>query len=222
MATNDTNAIRGTVRGTTVVNQSDSSSNGIIAVTERGDMAVANSMPLLADLARLGSTFQIVGAAVDSIAALPTTTAPHSLWNGEASTGKCYVIDSFGCMEIVIDATQANNTLLVANMTPGTVAAPTDAGLTKCSTSGRTTNQTAARTVAGATVLSQWFPHGQLTHIAGAVAGSKWRINEAFVNGIYVVRPGGLFSWGAVKLAAVTAQMQYFVRWHEVQLSFVS
>lgn len=222
MATPEISAVRGTVRGVTVLNQADSSTNGQVAINERGEQIVSMGLPPLADLARLGSTFQVIGAAVDSLSALPTTTAPHSLWNGEASTGKCYVIDSFGCMEIVVDATQTNNTLMLANMTPGTVTAPTDAGLTKCSTSGRSTNQTSARTVAGATVLSQWFPHAQRTHVVAAAAGTKWRVNECFVNGLYVVRPGGLFSWGAVKLAAVTGQMQYFVRWHEVQMSFVS
>jgi hypothetical protein len=214
--------VRGTVRGVTSQSYADASGDGAISLNERGDLIVAQSLPPLAEQVRLGNTWGILSAAVDSLNAIPTTTAPHSLFNGEAATGKCYVIESFGAFEVVVDATEANNTAIVAMVTAGTVAAPTDAGLGKWSMSGRTTNNTSARTVAGATVVDQWMPHAPNTHIAGAVAGSKFRVNEVQANGLYIVRPGGLFSWGAVKLAAVTGQMRFFVRWHEVPLSFVS
>jgi len=195
-----------------------------LTLTPRGDLVVAQALPPLAELARLGKTFQLIGSAVDNLAAIPTTTAPHSLWNGEAQSSKvCYVVEEFGAVAVVVDATQTNVHLLVAGMQDGTFTAPTDAGLTKMSTSGRTAGSTNARSVAAATVVDRWIPH-QTEHpqLAAAAAGTKFRVSSCKPNGLYVIRPGGLFSWGLVSLAAVTSAARYFIRWHEVEMDFLS
>lgn len=193
-------------------------------VSPSGATLVIPTLPPLVEMARLGRTWQVFAAAVDNLTAIPTTTAPHSLWNGEAQgSGICYVVEEFGSANVVVDATQTNCHLIVAAMQDGTFTAPTDAGLTKMSTSGRTAGSgTAARTVAGATVVDRWVPHNADTQMAAAAAGTKFRVNSVKPNGMYIIRPGGLFSWGNVSLAAVTSSTRYFIRWHEVKLDFVS
>lgn len=222
MALNNTE-FYGTTRGSTIQHATDTARDTPLAVNNRGDLLVAQAMPPLVDLSRLGKTFQILSAAVDNLSAIPTTTAPHSLWNGESQTSNiCYVIEEFGALNIVVDATQTNCHLIMAAVQEGTVAAPTDAGLGKWSTSGRTANQTSARTVAGATVVDRWVPHNPDTQMAAAAAGTKFRVDSVKPNGLYVIRPGGLFSWANISLAAVTGSTRYFVRWHEIRMDFVS
>lgn len=211
-----------TVRGTTVTHRADGD-EADLALTQRGDLIITQGLPPLTDVVRLGGSWQILGAATAALTAVPTNTAGHSLWNGESGTGaKCYVIDSFGSVEIVTDATQQNSIALFAAVEPGAFAAPTDAGLTKGSLSGRNANQTNARTVAGATVAGVWTPHGPSTPGATAFAGAVWRVVEYEAKGLYIVRPGGLFSVAVAKSAATASQIRYFIRWHEVQLDYTS
>jgi len=212
----------GTVRGTTIPNSADSSQSDL-AITPRGDLVVAHGLPELAELVRHGGSWQIIGAATAALTAVPTTTAGHSLWNGETgATGKVYVIDSFGVVEIITDATQQNSLALFAAMEAGEFTAPTDAGLTKASLSGRVAGGTSARTVAGATVAGVWTPHGPSAPGATAFAGAVWRVHEFQAKGLYLVRPKGLFSIAAAKTVATASQLRYFIRWHEVLLPYVA
>jgi hypothetical protein len=191
-------------------------------LNSRGDLLVAQSLPALTELVRLGNSWHILGAATAALTAVPTTTAGHSLWNGESDTGKSYLIDSFGTVEIVTDATQQNSIAIFACMSVGKIAAVTDAALVKASMSGRPASATLARTAAGATTLAAdvWSPHGPSTPANTAFAGAVWRVVEANVNGMYIVRPGGMFSIAAAKTVATASQIRYFIRWHEVQLPF--
>lgn len=219
---NEFTGMRGTARGTTIPNYADTNRSADLQVNQRGELIVAQGLPPLAELVRQGGSWQIIGAATAALTAVPTTTAGHSLWNGEADTGKCYVIDSFGAVEIVVDATQQNGLAMFASMEAGKFTAPTDAGLVKASLSGRTASQTNARTVAGATVAGVWTPHGPAAAGASAVAGGAWRVTECKPDGLYVVRPGGLFSIHCAKIAATASQIRFFIRWHEVQMGFAS
>lgn len=195
-----------------------------LVMNTRGDLSVTQGLPELTELVRLGQSWQIMGAATAALTAVPTTTAGHSLWNGEGDAGMCYAIDSFGCVEIVTDATQQNSLALFAMLSVGKIAAPTDAGLVKASLSGRAPGGTQARTVAGATTLATdvWTPHGPSAPGATAFAGGVWRVHETSVRGLYLVRPNGLFSVAAAKTVATASQVRYFVRWHEVQLKIKS
>ena len=59
------------------------------------DPTVANRFLGYGELTRRGTTFGKLTDAVAAIAtAIPTTTAAHTLWNGEPIGGKCYIIDS--------------------------------------------------------------------------------------------------------------------------------
>jgi hypothetical protein len=191
-------------------------------INSRGDMCVVQALPELTELVRLGNSWQVaLSTGLAALTALPTTVAGLSLWNGEQGGGKSYAIDSFGSVEEVIDATQADTTALFAlnNIVP--VAAPTDAALSIRSLSGRK-YAGKARTVSGATVTNDgWFGHGAEAQspLAPAVAGANWKVNEAKVRGLYLVAPQGMFSVQAVKAgAAAAAQQFFFIRFHEVQI----
>lgn len=190
------------------------------AINNRGDQVVAQGLPELSELVRLGSSWQVANSAGQAaLTALPTTVAGLTLWNGEPAGGKSYLIDSFGSWEAVVDATQTDVTAIFAcnNRTP--VTAPTNAALTIRGLSGKAYGGN-ARTVAGGTVVNDgWFPHGTTGQMAAAAAGAQWKVNEVLCRGLYLVQPGGAFNVQAVKAAAAAAAQQFFfIRWHEVQL----
>lgn len=189
-------------------------------INNRGDARVTQALPELTELVRQGDSWHILGAATAALTAVPTTVSGHSLWNGEADLGKCYAIDSFGAVEIVTDATQQNSLALFAMMSKGKIAAPTDAALAVGSMNGRNYGGL-AKTAAGLTVANDvWTPHGPSAPGATAFAGAVWRVTEAFVRGLYLVRPGGLFSVACAKTVATASQIRYFVRWHEVVVTY--
>lgn len=198
-----------------------------IAANNRGDVLTAPAMPEYTEVVRLGQTWQVaLSTGLAALTALPTTTAGLSLYNGESGAGVsapvyCYVIDAFGSVEEVIDATQADTTAIFAmvNGPQDVTTPPTDAALSIRSTMGLSYNGK-ARTVSGATVVNRgWFAHGPQAPLAPAVAGANWKVNECLVKGLYLVQPGGQFNIVAVKAgAAAAAQQFYFIRYHEMQL----
>lgn len=188
-----------------------------IASNPRGELIVAQGMPELAELVRLGQSWQTkLTTGLAALTALPTTTAGLSLYNGDTDA---YAIDAFGSVEEVIDATQADTTAILAmnNLVSSVSTPPTDAALAINGLSGRKYDGY-ARTVSGATVVNDgWFAHGQQAPLAPAVAGANWKVNEVLCRGLYVVKPGGQFNIVAVKAgAAAAAQQFYFVRWHKI------
>lgn len=210
-------------RATTVPNYADMA-DVQPAVNPRGEQAVALGLPALTELVRLGGSWQVLSAATAALTAVPTTTGGLSLYNGETGTAsKVYAVDSIGCVEIVTDATQQNSLALFAALEP-TPTVPTDGGLTKASLSGRAANTgTQARVAAAATVGSGvvWTPHGPSAPGATAFAGGVWRVTEAMLNGLYLVRPGAMFSIAVAKTVATASQIRYFIRWHEVLIPYV-
>jgi hypothetical protein len=192
--------------------------------TRAGDLP-ASYFSSLQRLIALGVGWQTISTAgVAALTALPTTTAGLSLFNNEtAITGKCYIIHSFGSVEEVIDATQADTTAIFAmnNLAPATVQ--TDGGQIKKSLSGALAYPGVARVTAAATVTNDgWFPHGRTAPMAPAVAGANWKTNEVIVDGLYMVPPQGCFNVVAVKAGAAAALQQfYFIRWLEVQEPFL-
>jgi len=212
--------ISGLVRKFTVPDYADGDEQEL-GINNRGENLIVQALPELTELVRLGGSWQILSAATAALTAVPSTTAGHSLWNGEPDNGKCYAIDSFGCVEVVTDATQQNSLALFAAMSVGKITAPTDAALVKASLSGRSAGQTTARTVAGATTLATdvWTPHEPSAPGATAFAGGVWRVHETKVRGLYLVRPGGQFNIAVAKTVATASQIRYFVRWHEVQIN---
>lgn len=216
--------IAGRVRGLFAGNYPENDENAQVILNNRGDQIVAQGLPELSEIVRMGDSWQILSAVTAALTAVPTTTSGHSLWNGEPDTGKCYIIDSFGAVEVVTDATQQNSLALFAAMSVGKIAAITDAALVKASLNGRNPSGSNARTGAAQTTLATdvWTPHGPSAPANTAFAGAVWRVHEYQAKGLYLVRPGGMFNVACAKTVATGSQIRYFIRWHEVQLIYKS
>lgn len=216
--------VAGRVRGFFAGNYPENREDEQFHINPRGDQIVAQGLPELTELVRMGDSWQVaLATGLAALTALPTTTGGLNLWNGEPATGKCYAIDSFGSWEGVIDATQSDTTAIFAlcNRTP--VTAPTDAALSIRSLCGKIYGGRARTVSAGAVTNEGWFAHGPTATMAPAVAGANWKVNECNVRGLYLIPPGGMFSVQAVKAAAAAAAQQFFfIRWHEVQVLFKS
>jgi hypothetical protein len=216
--------IKGIVRGLFSRNLTEGAA-GHLAQNNRGDLIVAQSLPELSELVRLGGSWQVPSTTGQAaLTAIPTTTAGLTLTNNEPATGRCYIIDSFGSWEAVVDATQTDVTALFAMLHKRTSAAPIG-GTAETSNirslSGRPNIDSESTVLRGATVVNDgWFPHGTPgAQMAAAAAGANWKVNEANLRVPYIVPPGGSFSIQAVKAAAAAAAQQFFfIRWHEVQL----
>lgn len=212
--------VAGRVRGLFAGNYPENREDEQFHINSRGDQLVAQALPPLTELVRLGDSWQVsTSSAIAPLTALPTTNCGLAIWNGEPAGGKSYVIDSVAASEIVVDATQSNCTALFVmnNKTP--VAAITDAGLAIRSLSGRTYGGKARTLLTGTTITNDgWFPAGNSVAPAPAVAGSAWKQTDVQLNGLYIVPPGGQFNLHAVKVAATAGQMIFTIRWHEIQL----
>jgi len=212
----------GRVRGFFAGNYPENREDEQIIINNRGDLVVAQSMPELAELVRLGQSYQVaLATGLAALTALPTTTSGLTLQNGEPATGMSYVIDSFGSWEGVVDAAQTDVTAIFAMLNAANSAAPTGTALTTTrSLSGRGAYGGRGIPRTTATVANDgWFAHGTSGQMAAAAAGANWKVNEVSARGLYIVPPGGAFSVQAVKAAAAAAAQQFFfIRWHEVQL----
>lgn len=216
------------VRGLFAGNYAEGSEDARVFLNSRGDQIVAQGLPELTELVRLGDSWQISSTTGQAaLTALPTTTSGFSLNNLEPASGKCYAIDSFGSAEEVVDATQTDVTALFA-MLNKRGSAQASAGTLETgyvSLSGRAAYGGSASARRGATVVNDgWFPHGTPgAQLAPVAAGANWKVNEALVRGLYLVPPGGTFSVQVVKAAAAAAAQQFFfIRFHEVQLLYKS
>lgn len=211
--------IAGRVRGLFAGNYPENREDEQFHLNTRGDQLIAQALPELTEIVRLGDSWQVMtSTAIAALTAVPTTTGALNLWNGEPAGGKTYVVDSIGSVEVVVDATQANMTAMFVmnNKTP--VTAPTDAALTIRSLSGRTYGGRARTTVNAAVTNDGWFPAGTSAPPAPAAAGSAWKQIDWPLKGLYLVPPGGQFCVHAAKVAATASQMQFVIRFHEVQM----
>lgn len=158
--------------------------------------------------------------AVAPVVAIPTTTALLSLWNGEATGGKTYFVDSVYVLTVastaaaqvptvlgmVNKALQAAiaNTLTVAGLRAGAGVYATGGGL--------------ARGAVNTTVTDDgWHAFGANPPIPGAT-NNIGSCAEARLDGLVVLPPGGQFNISAIAPVATATSIQIGVRWYEVQL----
>ena len=80
--------IAGRVRGFFAGNYPENREDEQLIINMRGDLAVAQSLPELAELVRLGNSWQVAATTgIAALTALPTTTSGISLVNGEPAGG---------------------------------------------------------------------------------------------------------------------------------------
>lgn len=194
-------------------------------ITPNGDALVAQALPELAELVRLGDSWQLLTAAFTGLTALPTTVAIARLWNGEPGNGKVYVIDSVSVFRPIIDVTTDDQFTVFAQQVKSPVAAITDSGLAKASLSGKPNYSGRARHDTGqaaSAVAGQWAPIGNSPQNAGAIAGTAWTCVDIPLKGQYVLQPGGAFDLHVVEVTATASAFRAAIRWHEVQIPYVS
>lgn len=215
--------IAGRVRGLFAGNYPENKEDEQLVINNRGDLSVAQGLPELVEVVRLGNSWQTASTTGQAaLTALPTTTAGLSLANGEPASGACYAIDSVAIWEAVADATQSDQTALFAMLNKQGSAAPSagtqETGIT--SLSGRLNYAGNAVVRRGATVVNDgWFPCGTSAPSGvTAVAGAIWKVTDVPIRGLYLVRPGSAFSVQAVKVAGAASQMFFCIRHHEVQV----
>lgn len=215
--------ILGLVRGLFASNYPEGDENKQFTMNSRGDQLVAQGLPELTELVRLGGSWQVnLTTGVAAVTALPTTAAMMSLYNAEPGGGKCYAIDSFGFAEGITDATQNDSSVIIAMCNKAPTTVQTDAGIAPRSLSGRSGYDGKARLTSGPTVVNDgWNYHGGTVTPVTVFAGTLWRVTECQVRGLYLIPPTGGFNMHVLKTAAAAALQCFpFVRWHEVQVIF--
>lgn len=153
--------------------------------------------------------------AVAPVAAIPTTAAHFSLWNGEKAGGKTYTITAVG----FTTTTTAGATIILQLLAHLSVASlPVISGTTANgpkSTDGLPSTSRAgvasAVTIVNANGL--WHPVGPAFNTAALTAtigAGTWQN----VRGLYSVPPGGIFSLATLGSTAAGAS-QLFINWEE-------
>lgn len=189
-----------------------------VVINNRGDLSVVQGLPPAAELVRMGASYLCVGTAVAPVAALPTTTAHLSLWNGENPGGKSYVIDAIGTA-ITTSAGAAINLGLAAQLNvTNPIANPTGALAIK-SLAGRANYGGKGNAKASTTVTNDSAWHQVGTEVVCANTANLTLNVEFAVYGRYIVPPQGMFSLASMCNAAGTAVCTPIIFWHEVQLT---
>ncbi len=132
-----------------------------LKATKEGDLYVAQNLPPYALATAAGRGYQVMASsAVACLASgtIPTVTALGTLWNGEASGAKSYVIDRIFAQQVASDvATQNHYGIWACNHI--TMTAPTADITAIKSLRGDTGYGGSARFDVGATVVNDgWFP----------------------------------------------------------------
>lgn len=195
--------------------------NGALHVTPRGDLIVAQGSSYRAEGTRLGMRYGKLTDAVASIAtAIPTVSAVHSLWNGEAAGGKSYVLESVTAICITsAGAASGFGMVGMLNVLPITAVPATADTLTKVTSMNGKVYPGRAKTSHAVTVPDDgWWPmplQNTFTTGAGTVTGSL--VMHAPLDGGVIVPPGCLFNVSTCTVGT-TATFNCFFVWREEQI----
>lgn len=207
--------IAGRVRGMFAGNYPENREEEQFHINNRGDQCVVQSLPERAELVRLGNSYISIDTAVAPVAALPTTAAHFSLFNGENDDGLSYVVDFVGTI-LAASAGAAINIGMCYCLNVGRQTNPLGAVTIK-SLSGRANYRGKGNTKASVSVTNDgWYPIGTslvCANTANIMMSAEWPLN-----GRIIVPPGGIFSLATLCNAAGSATAQPWIIWHEVRL----
>lgn len=204
MATNSTVSNYGLTVATADVFNSPAGVDQVFTTNNRGDQRVAQSLPPLAELVRMGKVWDVAiatGSAFTYVAAWPTTRAELVVHNTESAGGTSLVWLSAWVYNITSMAASQPITLIAQNV-PVVATAPTDAKATHLMSNRNGNNATdnlvsvaVANTAAGQTtnlwrVLAPSLVPSPTTNLGAAV----W----ADLAGGFITRPGGVMAFNAV------------------------
>lgn len=215
--------IVGRVRGLLAGNYPENREDEQFHMTPLGDGQIAQALPPLAEIVRLGNSWQSISQVYTALTALPTTVGIFGVWNGEPDNGKSYIIDSLAVVKILADTIQVDELGYFVTTVRAPVAPITDGGAAIVSLSGRRSYDGKARTAAGVTtVAGRWDHIGTSPDMAAALAGTGWQTMDVPLFGRYIVPPGAMFAAHRAEVTATAGKFRLVIRWHEVQLPVVS
>lgn len=189
-----------------------------IQLTPGGEVIVTQGLPPEAELARQGLGWGVIGTAVAPVAAVPTTAAHLSLYNGDPN--KSLIIAAVGGFDAGSMAVAGQISMLARNDVPGQNTAITGSliitGLSGKQYGGKAVakaSQTLAAIGAGNNVA--WLPVGNsgsaiTTTTIGVVA-------HAECYGRWIVQPGGMFSLATIAQTAA-GTVQPYIYFYETTL----
>lgn len=210
-------SIMAEVRAGQPVNFTDGES--LAQINNRGDLLVAQSVPIGVELARLGNSYMAQTAAVAPVVAVPTTATLISLYNGETGLqAKSYIIDSLFVMQVVVTAAIQNVGILVnqafspPTVPTGTITPRCLRGLKNYGGAARVGAAVAIDATNG--VVGNWFPWGSTG--PGQNTLQVGTILDVPADGKLIVPPGGLLALTAIAGTATASSVILGLRWHEV------
>jgi hypothetical protein len=191
-------------------------------VDPRGAALVSQDLPERAELARLGGTVIMRTDAVACVTAVPTTTAAHTLWNGESAGGKSYVIDriTWICTTSAGAASAFSFVAVVNKASTASVPATADTQAQTVYTTGKGYAGKAKTSHTVTVVDDVWFALGQTT-TPSALTGTVGVGLDAPVNGAIVLAPGYVMGV-SVMAVNTTAKGTCHFWFHEVQIPTVT
>ncbi len=202
--------IHGIVRGTT-----DEAS---AELNSRNELLVSQGLPPYTEIARQAKMWSVIQtAATAALVVRPSTVAAITLWNGEGTGGKSYIIDRLFTQNLV-GLGNAEYLLYAcihpAGMTKPTADIPGSAtNLVGCC--GKLYNGMAVVDVGATVVDNGWYPWGlQGTTVTVTTPGGG---TEAQVSGRLIVPPQGAVSVQVVA-TATGATFTSGISWIEEQL----
>lgn len=183
----------------------------------RGDLQVAQALPERADLVRLAKSVVLTTEAVACVDdALPTTTAPAYVWNGEDTVGASYVIDRI-IWRCTTSAGAASPFQLAVTLSTGVLTQPATTSTVVSSSLDGTAYAGKAGIGKTATIVDyKWFPIGEGIH-TGAITATVGYALDVQINGLIIVPPGYLLGLACIA-ANTTAVGTFHVVMHEVQM----
>src|SRR5512139_2500906 len=214
----------GTTKGAAELYANTASQEAQTLYNARGDQLVAQSLPPLSELVRMGNVWSMrvaTASAFNAVAALPTTLGAMILYNGEAAGGKSYVILNAWCTTIVTAAAATQYSLICQALPSALVVAtaPTHSPTTTILTSrsGKAAYTGLAKRAVGVTTFftDGWEVIG--TQGGGAAANVGLGVFADLQGGI-VIPPSGAFGLNVVAGTVNTAGMIVGCTWAEVQL----
>lgn len=192
------------------------------ALNTQGAQLFAQSLPDYTEISRMGnSAFVIGGTAVAPVAAVPTTAAHFTLWNGEQVGGKSYAIDYIGSIVTTSAGAVIVLSLLVHNGSNQTTVKPTISNAATPNGLNGSTYRGLAYGGGSGTIVqsSSWHPAPIV--VPSVVCAGTANIGLTVggdVRGRYIVPPGAAFSMASFCSSAGSATCQLFAIWHEVQI----
>ena len=210
-----TTAIQARVRGGTL-----DGNDSYVATSGNHELLVAQGLPRLTELSRLGYGWQVMNtAALAAVVVRPSTVAGLTLYNG--STDKNYVIDRVGAFNLV--TTDAIHDWSVWGcLHPAGFTAPT-ADITAIKGYSGLTYAGAAIVDTGATVTDNgWF----ILDVAGSKVGNPGTVTPGTAvvcdtDGRFIVPPTGAFSINVVA-SLVGDTFTHLISWWEIPTSVLS